>query len=116
MIGLLQKFDRWDDDGNGEIAEVLGRLDLEAFAKLKERIEVVLCCHGLRESKLLANCTLPLTGKHCVKRIVTDLAVLDVTENGFKLLEKAPGVTVEEIKLKTAGKLIIEGDIPDMVI
>lgn len=71
--------------------------------------------HGV--SKLLKECSLPLTGVRCVKKIVTDLAVLDVTENdGFKLLERAPGVSVEEIQEKTAGRLIVEGDIPEMVI
>jgi 3-oxoacid CoA-transferase subunit B len=69
------------------------------------------------ESKLLPNCTLPLTGIHCVKKIVTELAVLDVLpDGGFRLLERAPGISVEEIKNATAGKLIIEGDIPEMVI
>jgi 3-oxoacid CoA-transferase subunit B len=66
------------------------------------------------ESKLLPDCTLPLTGVRCVKRIVTDLAVVDITSKGFKLIERAPGVTVEEIKNKTLGNLIIEGDIPEM--
>ena len=66
------------------------------------------------ESKLLPKCTLPLTGVHCVKRIVTEIAVLDVTPQGFKLLESAPGISVDEIKAKTAGKLIVEGDIPEM--
>jgi len=67
------------------------------------------------ESKLLPNCTLPLTGINCVKKIVTELAVLDVLpDGGFKLLERAPGVSVEEIKLATAGKLLIEGEIPEM--
>lgn len=66
------------------------------------------------ESKLLPACTLPLTGVKCVKRIVTDLAVLDVSEEGFRLLERAPGVSVEEIRSKTLGKLVIEGDIPEM--
>jgi 3-oxoacid CoA-transferase subunit B len=69
------------------------------------------------ESKLLPNCTLPLTGVNCVKKIVTELAVLDVLPGGgFKLLERAPGVSVEEIKNATAGKLIIEGEIPEMEI
>jgi 3-oxoacid CoA-transferase subunit B len=66
------------------------------------------------EPKLLANCTLPLTGVKCVKRVVTELAVLDITENGFKLIERAHGVSIEEIKSKTLGKLIIEGDIPEI--
>ena len=66
------------------------------------------------ESKLLPKCTLPLTGVHCVKKIVSDLAALEMTPQGFKLIERAPGVTVEEIKEKTAGKLIVEGEIPEM--
>jgi 3-oxoacid CoA-transferase subunit B len=66
------------------------------------------------ESKLLPACTLPLTGVKCVKKIVTDLAVLGVGEDGFILLERAPGVSVEEIREKTLGKLVIEGEIPEM--
>jgi len=66
------------------------------------------------ESKLLPECTLPLTGVNCVKRIVSNMAVLDVTPEGFKLIERAPGVTVDDIKAATAGKLIIEGEIPEM--
>ena len=67
------------------------------------------------ESKLLPECTLPLTGIKCVKKIVTELAVLEILkEGGFKLLERAPGVSVEDIKNATAGKLIIEGEIPEM--
>jgi len=89
-----------------------GAMDLVASAKNI----IVAMQHTNRkgESKLLKECTLPLTGVSCVKRIVTDLAVLDVTENGFKLIERAPGISVEEIKNATAGKLIIEGDIPEM--
>ncbi len=69
------------------------------------------------ESKLLPECTLPITGVRCVKKIVTELAVLEVTpDRGFKLLERAPGVSVEEIKAKTAGRLIIEGEVPEMKI
>ncbi len=67
-------------------------------------------------SKLLKACTLPLTGKACVKRIVSDLAVIDVTPSGFRLVERAPGVTVEEIRASTEGKLIVEGDIPEMAV
>lgn len=69
------------------------------------------------ESKLLIKCTLPITGLKCVHKIVTDLAVLEVLqEGGFKLLERAPGVSVEEIKKATEGKLIIEGVVPEMII
>ncbi|MFN4299738.1 MAG: CoA transferase subunit B [Thermaurantimonas sp.] len=68
--------------------------------------------HG--NSKLLKECTLPITGVRCVKKIVTNLAVLDVTERGFELRELAPGVTVEEVKKATEGTLIVEGDIPEM--
>lgn len=67
------------------------------------------------ESKLLPACTLPLTGVNCVKKIVTELAVLDVLpEGGFKLLERAPGIAVEDIVKATAGKLVVDGDIPEM--
>lgn len=68
--------------------------------------------HG--ESKLLEKCSLPLTGVNCVTRVVTDLAILEVKGGAFHLLERAPGVSVEEIKEKTAGKLVVEGDIPEM--
>lgn len=89
-----------------------GAMDLVASAK--NIIVAMMHTNPKGESKLLPQCMLPLTGVRCVKKIVTELAVLDVTENGFKLLERAPGVTVEEIKNKTAGKLIIEGDVPEM--
>ncbi len=68
------------------------------------------------QSKLLEQCTLPLTGVNCVKKVVTNLAVLDITEDGFKLLERAPGVSIAEIQAATAGRLIIEGEIPEMVL
>ncbi len=69
------------------------------------------------ESKLLKECSLPLTGIKCVKKIVTELAVLEVlSEGGFKLLERAPGISVDDIKNATEGKLIIEGEIPEMVL
>jgi 3-oxoacid CoA-transferase subunit B len=68
------------------------------------------------ESKILKKCTLPLTGVGCVKKIVTELAVLEVTPNGFKLLERAPGVSVEHIINSTEAELIVEGEIPEMVI
>lgn len=68
------------------------------------------------ESKLLPRCSLPLTGVGCVKKLVTELAVIDITQEGFLLRERAPGVSIEEIREKTAGKLIIEGNIPEMII
>ncbi|HMX96655.1 MAG: CoA transferase subunit B [Bacteroidia bacterium] len=91
-----------------------GAMDLVASAK--NIIVAMQHVNKAGESKLLPKCTLPLTGIKCIKRIVTELAVLDVTPQGFKLLERAPGVSVEEIKKATAGKLIVEGDIPEMVI
>src|SRR5882724_6254592 len=87
-----------------------GAMDLVASAK--NIIVAMMHTNPKGESKLLPQCSLPLTGKNCVKKIVTELAVLDVTENGFKLLERAPAISVEEIVAKTAGKLIVEGDIP----
>ncbi len=90
-----------------------GAMDLVASAK--NIIVAMMHTNPKGESKLLPACTLPLTGKKCIKKIVTELAVLDVTENGFKLLERAPGVSVEEIVAKTAGKLIVEGEVPEMV-
>lgn len=89
-----------------------GAMDLVASAQ--NIIVAMMHTNPKGESKLLSECTLPLTGVRCVKKIVTELAVLDVTENGFRLLERAPGVSVEEIKEKTAGKLIVEGDIKEM--
>lgn len=65
-------------------------------------------------SKLLEKCTLPLTGVNCINKIVTDLAVIEIKDGAFHLIERAPGVSVEEIEQKTAGKLVINGDIPEM--
>jgi len=89
-----------------------GAMDLVASAK--NIIVAMMHTNPKGESKLLPACTLPLTGKHCIKKVVTELAVLDITDDGFKLLERAPGVSVEEIVSKTAGKLIVEGEIPEM--
>lgn len=91
-----------------------GAMDLVASA----RNIIVAMQHANKqgESKLLKFCQLPLTGVNCVKKIVTDLAVLDVIDGAFYLREKAPGVTVDEIKAKTEGKLIIEGEIKDIKI
>ena len=91
-----------------------GAMDLVASA---ENI-IVAMMHTNREgeSKLLKRCTLPLTGVGCVTKIVTNLAVLEVTDKGFKLIERAPGVSVEDIKKATEGTLIVEGEIPEMEI
>ena len=89
-----------------------GAMDLVASAK--NIIVAMMHTNPKRESKLLPECSLPLTGIKCVKKIVSDLAVIEIFNNRFKLLERAPGVSVEEIKSKTAGTLMVEGDIPEM--
>ncbi|MDV6167676.1 3-oxoacid CoA-transferase subunit B [Flavobacterium sp. DG1-102-2] len=91
-----------------------GAMDLVASAE--NIIVAMMHVNKAGESKLLKRCSLPLTGVGCVKKIVTELAVIEVVPEGFKLLERAPGVTVEDIKNATEGNLIIEGDIPEMVI
>jgi 3-oxoacid CoA-transferase subunit B len=91
-----------------------GAMDLVASAK--NIIVAMMHTNPNGESKLLSNCTLPLTGINCVKKVVTELAVLDVTANGFKLIERAPGVSIEEIQNKTQGRLIIGGTIPEMIL
>ena len=87
---------------------------MDLVASAKNIIVAMMHTNPKGESKLLPKCSLPLTGVRCVKKIVSDLAVMDVTEGGFKLLERAPGISVEEIKAKTAGKLIVEGEIPEI--
>ncbi|GAA3777585.1 3-oxoacid CoA-transferase subunit B [Corallibacter vietnamensis] len=91
-----------------------GAMDLVASA---ENI-IVAMMHTNRagESKLLKQCSLPLTGVGCVKKIVTNLAVIEVTDKGFKLLERAPGVSVDDIKNATEGVLIVDGEIPEMTL
>ncbi len=109
-------------DVNGNIASYMipgklvkgmgGAMDLVAGA---QNIVVTMTHadkHG--NSKLLADCTLPLTGVSCIKKVVTDLAVIEIKDGAFHLLERAPGVSVEEIKTKTGGKLVINGDVPEM--
>jgi 3-oxoacid CoA-transferase subunit B len=91
-----------------------GAMDLVAAAR--NIIVAMMHTNPKGESKLLPQCTLPLTGVSCVKKIVTELAVLDITPQGFKLIERAPGVSVEEIRAKTAGRLVVEGHIPEMKI
>src|SRR5215216_4490344 len=89
-----------------------GAMDLVASAR--NIIVAMMHTNPKGESKLLKECTLPLTGIRCVKKIVTELAVVEVTKDGFKLLERAPGISIDEIRSKTAGKLIIEGEVPEM--
>lgn len=91
-----------------------GAMDLVASAE--NIIVAMMHVNKAGESKILKKCTLPLTGVGCVKKVVTELAVMDVTPNGFKLLERAPGVSVEDIVKATEADLIIEGEIPEMVI
>lgn len=92
-----------------------GAMDLVASAR--NIIVAMMHTNPAGESKILQECTLPLTGVNCVKKIVTDLAVIDVLpKTGFKLIERAPGVSVDEIKLKTAANLTIDGDVPEMKI
>lgn len=91
-----------------------GAMDLVASAR--NIVVAMMHTNPKGESKLLPACSLPLTGVGCVKKVVTELAVLEITKEGFKLLERAPGVSVEEIKSKTAGKLIVDGEIREMVI
>ena len=89
-----------------------GAMDLVASAE--NIIVAMMHTNKKGESKILKSCTLPLTGVNCVKKVVTNLAVLEIKNNAFYLIERAPGVSVEEIKVATEGNLIIEGDIPEM--
>jgi 3-oxoacid CoA-transferase subunit B len=91
-----------------------GAMDLVASAE--NIIVAMMHTNKEGESKVLKRCTLPLTGVGCVKKVVTNLAVLEVTDKGFKLLERAPGISVETIVNATEGHLIVEGDIPEMQI
>ncbi|MDG2330111.1 MAG: 3-oxoacid CoA-transferase subunit B [Flavobacteriales bacterium] len=110
---------------NGDIAnwKIPGRMvkgmggAMDLVASAENIIVAMMHTNKKGESKLLPSCSLPLTGVSCIKKVVTNLAVLDVLpEGGFKLIERAPGVSVEEIQQATAGKLLIEGDIPEMTI
>src|SRR5215213_436026 len=118
VLGAMEVSDR-GDIANWKIPGKMvkgmgGAMDLVASAR--NIIVAMMHTNPKGESKLLIKCSLPLTGVKCVKKIVTELAVLDVTPQGFKLLERAPGISVEQIKNATEGKLIIEGEIPEMLI
>ena len=91
-----------------------GAMDLVASAD--NIIVAMMHTNKKGKSKLLRTCSLPLTGVKCVKKVVTNMAVLDITPDGFKLIERAPGVSVEEIQAATEGRLVVEGDIPEMKI
>jgi 3-oxoacid CoA-transferase subunit B len=91
-----------------------GAMDLVASAE--NIIVAMMHTNKAGESKLLKKCSLPLTGVRCVKKIVTNLAVMEITPQGFKLLERAPGVSVDEIVQATEGSLMVEGDIQEMEI
>ena len=107
---------------NGDIAnwKIPGRMvkgmggAMDLVASAENIIVAMMHTNKKGESKILKECTLPITGVKCIKKVVTNLAVLDVVDGAFKLLERAPGVSVEEIKSKTEGKLIVEGEIPEM--
>lgn len=91
-----------------------GAMDLVASAQ--NIIVAMMHTNKSGESKLLKRCTLPLTGVGCVKKIVTNMAVLEVTPGGFQLMERAPGVSVEAIKKATEGRLVVQGEVPEMVL
>lgn len=107
---------------NGDIAnwKIPGRMvkgmggAMDLVASAENIIVAMMHTNKAGESKLLKKCSLPLTGVGCVKTVVTNLAVMDITADGFKLIERAPGISVDEIKKATEGNLIIEGDIPEM--
>jgi len=118
VLGAME-VDQYGDIANWKIPGKMvkgmgGAMDLVASAE--NIIVAMMHTNKKGESKLLEKCTLPLTGVNCITKVVTNLAFLEINEGAFVLKERAPGVTVEEIKAATHGKLIIEGDVPEMQI
>lgn len=89
---------------------------MDLVASAENIIVCMMHANKAGESKLLKQCTLPLTGVKCVKKVVTDLGVFDITPAGFHLLERAPGVTVDEIQAKTEGRLVLPSTVPEMLL
>lgn len=118
VLGAMEVADN-GDIANWKIPKKLvkgmgGAMDLVAAAK--NIIVAMQHTNPKGESKLLPKCTLPLTGVGCIKKVVTDLGVFDITPDGFKCLEYAPGVTIDEIKAKTLGRLVIADDVKEMAV
>ena len=116
VLGAMEVNDR-GDIANWKIPGKMvkgmgGAMDLVASAK--NIIVAMMHTNKAGQSKLLKECTLPITGSGCVKKVVTNLCVMDITERGFELKELAPGVTVEMVQNATEGRLVVEGDIPEM--
>lgn len=114
VLGAMEVNDR-GDIANWKIPGKMvkgmgGAMDLVASAK--NIVVAMMHTNKAGDSKLLSECSLPITGLGCVRRVVTNLGVFDITERGFELREIAPGVTVEDVKKATSGRLVVEGDIP----
>ncbi len=117
VLGAME-VSQWGDIANWKIPGKMvkgmgGAMDLVASAR--NIIVAMMHTNPKGESKLLKACVLPLTGRRCVKRIVSDLGVLDVRDGKFHLIERAPGVSIDHIQAHTAGELVVDGDVPEIV-